>query len=228
MFVPGEGVRRVRRISHANTRKGLAAGIRTGGGALSGSRWLLSSCHSVGGGVSNSSLRPSLAGELCAGCVAELRGKGLSDVCPLCREPLPPGAVRLYDLSVRVVLKIDRAVGSRTRLERTKQQHQAGPRTRQGHRTEAPVTAGLGTAGASVPAGRLAQVRVGCGASRWRVGCASRWRVGCASGWCVGCARVDEIELEMPPTVPTLRTTRAIPVPRRCAIQRVDYHRASP
>ena len=27
----------------------------------------------------------------CTACVAELRAKGVSDACPLCRAPLPPG-----------------------------------------------------------------------------------------------------------------------------------------
>ena len=48
----------------------------------------------------------------CTGCVSELRVKGVSDSCPACRAPLPPGAEKLYDLALRVWLKIRRAVGS--------------------------------------------------------------------------------------------------------------------
>ena len=46
----------------------------------------------------------------CTGCVAELRAKGVSDACPLCRAPLPPGSEKLYELGYRVCAKIDRAV----------------------------------------------------------------------------------------------------------------------
>ena len=48
----------------------------------------------------------------CTECVEELRKKGVADVCPLCREPLPPGREKLYELSKRVWWKIRRAVGS--------------------------------------------------------------------------------------------------------------------
>ena len=43
--------------------------------------------------------------------MAELRKKGVSDVCPLCREPLPPGREKLYELANRVWQKLRRAVG---------------------------------------------------------------------------------------------------------------------
>ena len=46
----------------------------------------------------------------CTGCVAELRAKGVSETCPLCRAPLPPGPEKLYELGYRVFAKIDRAV----------------------------------------------------------------------------------------------------------------------
>ena len=46
----------------------------------------------------------------CRGCVAELREKGVSQACPLCRAPLPPGAELLFDMAYRVWLKIRRAV----------------------------------------------------------------------------------------------------------------------
>ena len=48
----------------------------------------------------------------CTGCVAELRAKGVSDSCPACRAPLPPGAEKLWDLAFRVWAKINRALSS--------------------------------------------------------------------------------------------------------------------
>ena len=50
----------------------------------------------------------------CTGCVSELRAKGVSDSCPACRAPLPPSPEKLYDLALRVWLKIRRAVNSAT------------------------------------------------------------------------------------------------------------------
>ena len=46
----------------------------------------------------------------CTGCVVELRKKGVSQACPLCRSPLPPGPEKLYELGERVRLKLRRAV----------------------------------------------------------------------------------------------------------------------
>ena len=46
----------------------------------------------------------------CTGCVAELRSKGVSQACPLCRAPLPPGPEKLYELAERVRMKLWRAV----------------------------------------------------------------------------------------------------------------------
>ena len=46
----------------------------------------------------------------CAGCVSDLRKKGVSEACPLCRAPLPPGPEKLYELGWRVKMKIQRAV----------------------------------------------------------------------------------------------------------------------
>ena len=46
----------------------------------------------------------------CTGCVSELRSKGVSDVCPLCRAPLPPGPEKLFELAARVRAKLMRAV----------------------------------------------------------------------------------------------------------------------
>ena len=42
----------------------------------------------------------------CTGCVVELRAKGVSQTCPLCRAPLPPGPEKLYDLGQRVKVKL--------------------------------------------------------------------------------------------------------------------------
>ena len=50
----------------------------------------------------------------CRGCLTQLREKGVSQACPLCRAPLPPGAEQLFDMGDRVWLKIRRAVGSNT------------------------------------------------------------------------------------------------------------------
>ena len=42
----------------------------------------------------------------CTGCVVELREKGVSQACPLCRAPLPPGPEKLYELAERVRTKL--------------------------------------------------------------------------------------------------------------------------
>ena len=47
----------------------------------------------------------------CAGCVSELREKGVSQACPLCRAPLPPGPEQLFELAHRVGTKLLRAIG---------------------------------------------------------------------------------------------------------------------
>ena len=47
----------------------------------------------------------------CTACVVELRAKGVSETCPLCRAPLPPGKKKLYELAVW--WKIARAVDPR-------------------------------------------------------------------------------------------------------------------
>ena len=36
----------------------------------------------------------------------------MSQACPLCRSPLPPGPEKLYELAWRVFVKIRQAVGS--------------------------------------------------------------------------------------------------------------------
>ena len=46
----------------------------------------------------------------CTACVVELRAKGVSDTCPLCRAPLPPGPEKLWELGYRVWAKPNRAV----------------------------------------------------------------------------------------------------------------------
>ena len=38
----------------------------------------------------------------CTACVVELRAKGVSETCPLCRAALPPGPEKLYELAMRV------------------------------------------------------------------------------------------------------------------------------
>ena len=48
----------------------------------------------------------------CTECVAELRSKGVSETCPLCRAALPPGKKKLHELGLAVWLKIMRAVGT--------------------------------------------------------------------------------------------------------------------
>ena len=46
----------------------------------------------------------------CTGCVVELRSKGVSETCPLCRAPLPPGPEKLFELAYRVWVKTRNAV----------------------------------------------------------------------------------------------------------------------
>ena len=46
----------------------------------------------------------------CTGCVSELRKKGVSQACPLCRAPLPPGPKKLFELAERVRTKFRRAL----------------------------------------------------------------------------------------------------------------------
>ena len=48
----------------------------------------------------------------CTGCVSELRAKGVSQACPLCRSPLPPGPEQLWDLAMRMAMKLWRAIGT--------------------------------------------------------------------------------------------------------------------
>ena len=48
----------------------------------------------------------------CTACVVELREKGVSETCPLCRAPLPPGPKKLYELAARRRVKIRWAVGT--------------------------------------------------------------------------------------------------------------------
>jgi len=47
----------------------------------------------------------------CAACVLQLREQGVSETCPLCRAPLPPGMEKLFELAMRVVARLDKAVG---------------------------------------------------------------------------------------------------------------------
>ena len=46
----------------------------------------------------------------CTGCVVELREKGVSQACPLCRAPLPPGPEKLFELAARVRAKLMQAL----------------------------------------------------------------------------------------------------------------------
>ena len=46
------------------------------------------------------------------GCVSELRAKGVSQACPLCRAPLPPGPEQLFELAHRVGMKVWQAIGA--------------------------------------------------------------------------------------------------------------------
>ena len=46
----------------------------------------------------------------CTVCVSELRAKGVSQTCPLCRAPLPPGPKKLYELAARVWAKFMQAL----------------------------------------------------------------------------------------------------------------------
>ena len=46
----------------------------------------------------------------CTACVVELRAKGVSETCPLCRSPLPPGPEKLFELGYRVWAKLNRAL----------------------------------------------------------------------------------------------------------------------
>ena len=42
----------------------------------------------------------------CGGCLAELRSKRVAQACPLCRAELPPGVEGLFDLAVRIAMRI--------------------------------------------------------------------------------------------------------------------------
>ena len=42
----------------------------------------------------------------CGACLAELRSKGVGQACPLCRAELPPGVKGLYELAMRIYLRI--------------------------------------------------------------------------------------------------------------------------
>ena len=43
----------------------------------------------------------------CAACLTELRAKGVSQTCPLCRAELPPGVDGLYELAWRAHTRIE-------------------------------------------------------------------------------------------------------------------------
>ena len=48
--------------------------------------------------------------EYCKSCVEELRQKGVDKSCPLCRNPLPPGPDKLFDLGYGTFMKITGAI----------------------------------------------------------------------------------------------------------------------
>ena len=60
----------------------------------------------------------------CTTCVEELRDKGVSDVCPLCRAPLPPGAEKLFWLGYWVWQKFFRLGGMDAWVSLTETQQQ--------------------------------------------------------------------------------------------------------
>ena len=45
----------------------------------------------------------------CTECVVELRAKGVSETCPLCRSRLPPSSEKLFELGSRVWAKLHQA-----------------------------------------------------------------------------------------------------------------------
>ena len=48
--------------------------------------------------------------EYCKSCIEELRQKGVDKSCPVCREPLPPGPDKLFDLGFGMFMKVKGAV----------------------------------------------------------------------------------------------------------------------
>ena len=48
----------------------------------------------------------------CRKCMEQLREKGVSQACPLCRAPLPPGEELLFDMGFRIWNKMATVVGS--------------------------------------------------------------------------------------------------------------------
>ena len=48
----------------------------------------------------------------CTTCVTSLRAQGVAQVCPLCREELPPSKEMLYDLAVRLAEKSNKALAN--------------------------------------------------------------------------------------------------------------------
>ena len=50
----------------------------------------------------------------CTECVVGLRSKGVTDACPLCRAPLPPGPQKLFELAERIILRLHRIMMPKT------------------------------------------------------------------------------------------------------------------
>ena len=48
--------------------------------------------------------------EFCRICVDDLRSRGLKQLCPLCRRPLPPGAEKLREQADRLYIQVTRHV----------------------------------------------------------------------------------------------------------------------
>merc|ERR1712185_747273 len=44
--------------------------------------------------------------EFCKSCLAELKEKGVVQTCPVCRDPLPPGPDKLFDMGSRLMEKV--------------------------------------------------------------------------------------------------------------------------
>ena len=48
--------------------------------------------------------------EFCRICIGALRSRGLKQLCPLCRRPLPPGAEKLREQADRLYIQVERHV----------------------------------------------------------------------------------------------------------------------
>ena len=75
------------------------------------SPWIVSS-HYLSRPIGLSPRPPQLpcGHEYCKSCVEELRQKGVDKSCPLCRNPLPPGPDKLFNLGHGMFMKIRGAI----------------------------------------------------------------------------------------------------------------------